>query len=375
MSTNNIDVLVVGGGISGLANGVALSRQGLRVRVLEYTSPFGEVGAGLQLAPNCTRILNSWGLLEEVKALGVLPKRIVMKDAVDGRELTYLDLADAERRYGFPYLVMHRSDLHATLLRACQRAGVELINNANVTGFEQADRGAAVIYGDEREFAPVVLAADGLYSTARSLFSDDEPVSSAYVAYRGAIPIDMVEPLNVDLDAVVLYIGPKCHFVQYPLRKGEMFNQVAVFESPKALRGEEDWGTPDELDGAFAKTCNDIRAGLPLMWRDRWWRMFDRDPIMNWVQGRIALTGDADDSCSIWHKGQSWPSRMRGCWASMPAQIGPPAVLTGSGPGGLQRSPARALQAGRDHGSRLGRLLASPARFVSRMAQQRAPRA
>jgi 3-hydroxybenzoate 6-monooxygenase len=293
MSTNNIDVLVVGGGISGLANGVALSRQGLRVRVLEHASRFGEVGAGLQLAPNCTRILNSWGLLEEVKALGVLPKRIVMKDAVDGRELTYLDLADAERRYGFPYLVMHRSDLHATLLRACQRAGVELINNANVTGFEQADGGAAVIYGDEREFAPVVLAADGLYSTARSLFSDDEPVSSAYVAYRGAIPIDMVEPLNVDLDAVVLYIGPKCHFVQYPLRKGEMFNQVAVFESPKALRGEEDWGTPDELDGAFAKTCDDIRAGLPLMWRDRWWRMFDRDPIMNWVQGRIALTGDA----------------------------------------------------------------------------------
>ena len=139
MSTNNIDVLVVGGGISGLANGVALSRQGLRVRVLEHASQFGEVGAGLQLAPNCTRILNSWGLLEEVKALGVLPKRIVMKDAVDGRELTYLDLADAERRYGFPYLVMHRSDLHATLLRACQRAGVELINNANVTGFEQAD--------------------------------------------------------------------------------------------------------------------------------------------------------------------------------------------------------------------------------------------
>ncbi|HEX6760579.1 MAG TPA: FAD-dependent monooxygenase [Propionibacteriaceae bacterium] len=293
MSTNNIDVLVVGGGISGLANGVALSRQGLRVRVLERASRFGEVGAGLQLAPNCTRILSSWGLLEEVKALGVLPKRIVMKDAVDGRELTYLDLADAERRYGFPYLVMHRSDLHATLLRACQRAGVELINNANVTGFEQAEGGAAVIYGDEREFAPVVLAADGLYSTARSSFSDDEPVSSAYVAYRGAIPIEMVERLNVDLHAVVLYIGPKCHFVQYPLRKGEMFNQVAVFESPKALAGDADWGTPDELDAAFAGTCDDIRAGLPLMWRDRWWRMFDRDPIMNWVQGRIALTGDA----------------------------------------------------------------------------------
>jgi salicylate hydroxylase len=72
-----------------------------------------------------------------------------------------------------------------------------------------------------------------------------------------------------------------------------MFNQVAVFESPKALSGEEDWGTPDELDAAFEETCDNVRGGLPLMWRDRWWRMYDRDPISNWVQGRVALTGDA----------------------------------------------------------------------------------
>ncbi|MDP9869867.1 MULTISPECIES: hypothetical protein [Streptosporangium] len=82
-------------------------------------------------------------------------------------------------------------------------------------------------------------------------------------------------------------------FVQYPLRGAETFNQVAVFESPKALAGEDDWGTPDELDAAFAGTCDQVQQGLPLMWRDRWWRMFDRDPIMTWVTGRIALLGDA----------------------------------------------------------------------------------
>ena len=92
---------------------------------------------------------------------------------------------------------------------------------------------------------------------------------------------------------MVVYVGPECHFVQYPLRGGEMFNQVAVFESPKALAGEDDWGTPDELDAAFAGTCGQVREGIPLMWRDRWWRMYDRDPIMNWVHGRIALLGDA----------------------------------------------------------------------------------
>jgi len=102
-----------------------------------------------------------------------------------------------------------------------------------------------------------------------------------------------VEQLDLQLDDVVVYVGPKCHFVQYPLRGGEMFNQVAVFESPKAVAGEADWGTPDELDAAFDETCANVRAGLPHMWRDRWWRMYDRDPIDQWVVGRIALTGDS----------------------------------------------------------------------------------
>jgi salicylate hydroxylase len=139
----------------------------------------------------------------------------------------------------------------------------------------------------------VVVAADGLYSVARKLLSDDQPVSSAYVAYRGAIPIAQAATLDFSMSDVTVFIGPRCHFVQYPLRGGEMLNQVAVFQSPKALAGEEEWGTPDELDTAFEQTCDSVRAGLPLMWRDRWWRMYDRDPIMNWVSGRVVLTGDA----------------------------------------------------------------------------------
>lgn len=295
MSNNEVDVIVVGGGIGGLANAFALSRQGLTVRLLERAAQFGEVGAGMQIAPNCTRILNQWGLLEEVVSLGVVPDNLVMKDAVDGTVLTSLDLRDAERRYGFPYVVIHRSDLHATLLRACQRAGVELVTDVAVTGYEQAADGssATVIHRGGRETAPVVIAADGLGSVARRLLSDDEPVSSSYVAYRGAIPIEQAADLDVELSDVTVFVGPHCHFVRYPLRQGEMLNQVAVFQSPKALAGEEDWGTPDELDAAFADTAESVRHGLPLMWRDRWWRMYDRDPIMTWVTGRIALTGDA----------------------------------------------------------------------------------
>jgi 2-polyprenyl-6-methoxyphenol hydroxylase-like FAD-dependent oxidoreductase len=288
------DVVVVGGGIGGLATAFALSRKGLSVRVLERASEFGEVGAGMQIAPNCTRILNEYGLLDEAKQLGVLPESMVMKDAVDASELTRLDLRDLEREYGFPYMVIHRSDLHGLLLRACRRTGVDLVTNQKVVGYENTTRGARALCADGHvEEAEVVLAADGLHSVARKLLVDDEPVNSAYVAYRGAVPIEKVRENDVSETDVVVYVGPKCHFVQYPLRGGEMFNQVAVFESDKALAGEEDWGTPDELDAAFAKACEQVQQGMPLMWRDRWWRMFDRDPIANWVHGRIALLGDA----------------------------------------------------------------------------------
>jgi 3-hydroxybenzoate 6-monooxygenase len=288
------DVIVVGGGIGGLSAAYALSRKGLRVRVLERSKEFGEVGAGMQIAPNCTRILHEYGLLDEAKKLGVLVDNMIMKDALDGSVLTRLDLHDTERRYGFPYMVIHRTDLHGLFLSGCEDAGVELLTGKQVTGYVSSEAGAGVTLADGTTHeARVVVAADGLHSLARKLLADDEPVNSAFVAYRGAVPIDMVRQNNVSETDVVVYIGPRCHFVQYPLRGGEMFNQVAVFESPKARAGIEDWGTPDELDAAFADKCSPIQKGLPLMWRDRWWRMFDRDPIMSWVKARIALLGDA----------------------------------------------------------------------------------
>lgn len=291
--SSRIDALVVGGGIGGLSSAYALSRKGLRVRVLEQAEEFGEVGAGIQLAPNCTRILHAYGLLDEAKSLGVLPTSMVMRDAIDGTELTRLDLVDLESTYGFPYLVIHRSDLHGLFLRACQRAGVDLLTDQRVVNYANMPGGARVELADGRVAeAPVVIAADGLHSIARKLLVDDQLVSSSYVAYRAAIPSGEVDR-DVDLSEIVVHVGPGCHFVHYGLRGGQMLNQVAVFQSPKAVAGDEDWGTPDELDAAFVSTSPEVRAGIRLMWRDRWWRMYDREPISTWVYGRIALLGDA----------------------------------------------------------------------------------
>lgn len=292
MSTS--DVIVVGGGIGGLSAAFALARQGLTVQVLEGAAAFGEVGAGLQLAPNCTRILDDFGILEAAKTLGVLPRAMVMRDALDGSELTRLDLVDLQRRYGFPYLVIHRSDLHALLLNACTAAGVDLVTDAEVVAYENIEAGARVrLKNGEERTAEVVIAADGLHSLARRLFVADEPVSSSYVAYRGTVSVADLGDRRVDLSEVVVYVGPRHHFVQYGLRGGDMLNQVAVFESPKATAEEMNWVTPDELDSAFSQSCSAVRAGIPAMWRDRWWRMYDRNPISTWVHGRVALLGDS----------------------------------------------------------------------------------
>ncbi len=292
--TQHPDVIVIGGGIGGLSAAAALARKGITVRLYERSSEFGEVGAGLQIGPNCTRILDHYGLLEEATSLGVLPDSMIMKDATDGSELTRLDLRDLQRTYGFPYMVIHRSDLHGLFLRACRRLGVELVTDTQCLEYSTRNGRATVTFADgTTDSAEMVIAADGLHSAARVALVGDDPVNSSYVAYRAAIPFDQVRENQVHPKDVVVYVGPRCHFVQYPLRGGEMFNQVAVFQSPKAVAGQDDWGTPDELDQAFVGMCEQVQKGLPLMWRDRWWRMFDRNPVMNWVFGRVALLGDA----------------------------------------------------------------------------------
>lgn len=287
------DVVIAGGGIGGLSAAFALSRKGLAVRVLEQAAAFGEVGAGIQLAPNCTRILHEYGLLDEARSLGVAPTAMVMRDAMTGAELTRIDLVDLERTYGFPYLVIHRSDLHGILVRACQDARVDLKTNQRVIDFSNTADGAQVeLSNGRKEQAAVVIAADGLHSVARRLLVDDELVSSAYVAYRAAVPVQAVGR-NVDPATVSVHVGPGCHLVQYGLRGGEVLNQVAVFRSRRALAGADEWGTSDELDVAFARTSPEVQAAILLMERERSWKMHDRDPIMTWVYGPIALLGDA----------------------------------------------------------------------------------
>jgi 3-hydroxybenzoate 6-monooxygenase len=292
----HVPILVVGGGLGGLALAIALARRGRRVHVIEKNPEFSEVGAGLQIAPNASRVLDDLGVLPAIHRHAVFPARLLWMDAVSGERLTALDLgAPFVERYGFPYFVMHRHDLLNTLLEAARAdERITLEPARDVVSIADAGDGAEVTCADGSRYrGDIVVAADGLWSTLRrTVHEDGDPIPSAYVAYRGAAPIEQVSD-HAGLDNVIVWTGPDRHLVQYPIRRGELFNQVAVFKSYRYKPGSDDWGTPEELDERFSDCAPLVRQALPLFRRNRRWEMLDRLPIPTWTRNRLVLIGDA----------------------------------------------------------------------------------
>ena len=283
-----------GGGIGGLSAALMLSRAGLRVRVLERAQEFAEIGFGLQLAPNATRLLSEHGLLDDVLERAVTPQRLVAINALTGQRLTELDLEQARRRYGAPYIVVHRGDLLQVILAHCRKQPTLILETAkDVTVVTDLGEEVAVACRDGSAYrCQVLIGADGLDSTVRPLVTDDQLQPTGYVAYRGAVPVAAVDR-RVGLEEVVAWMGPGLHLVQYALRGGQLYNQVAVFRSEQYRQGERDWGTPQELERVFSVACEAVRVALPSLRRDRRWPMHDRLPAARWSTGRVGLLGDA----------------------------------------------------------------------------------
>lgn len=290
-----VQTLIVGGGIGGLTTALALSLHNRRVHVVEKAPEFGEIGAGLQLAPNAMHVLDRLGVLPEISKHAVYPSRLVWMDALSGTRITAVDCAEAfRRRFGHPYIVMHRSDLLNVLLEACRSNKlITLEANRSVTSIEDLGDTARARFSDGSVLdADVLIGADGLWSTVRGAVVQDEPICMGYVAYRGTLPMDQMSQ-HAGLDNVVMWVGPEMHFVQYPIRRGELYNQVAVFRSKKYVPGTTEWGLVEELDAHYAQTCDYVQRCIKVMWRDKRWQMYDRLPVLTWTRNRIALLGDA----------------------------------------------------------------------------------
>lgn len=298
-------VLVAGGGIGGLAAALACARSGQPVQLFERSPALAEAGAGIQLGPNVTRMLQAWGLAASLQAVAAYPENLVIRSADTGAELGRLRLgAQARARYGAPYATIHRADLQALLLQAVQaEADVALTLDQAITGFEQDATGVSVQHVDGHQTPGALLVgADGLWSRVRQhLLGDGAPRLTGHQAYRALLPHAEL-PAALRCQDVVVWLGTGLHLVQYPVRGGEWLNVVALVEdrtqhqNPGDRSGWDHAALGADLQQLLHGAAPALQTLVQAMGGWRLWHLQLRDTVASasqMAQGRVALLGDA----------------------------------------------------------------------------------
>ena len=289
-------ILIAGGGIGGLATALGLAQKGFRVIVLERTPVLGEIGAGIQLGPNAFHAFDYLGVGDAARAMAVYVDQLRLMDAITAENIATIDLTEPFRqRFGNPYAVVHRGDMHGVFIRACQASPlIDLRTGCAVTGYEQDGATVTVrLFSGETVTGSVLIGADGLWSRIREqVVGDGPPRVTGHTTYRSVIPTDQM-PEDLRWNAATLWAGPKCHIVHYPLSGWKVFNLVVTYhnDAPEPVAGKP--VDEEEVLAGFRhvhpRAQDIIRHGTD--WK--LWVLCDRDPVEHWVDGRVAVLGDA----------------------------------------------------------------------------------
>jgi salicylate hydroxylase len=290
-------ILIAGAGIGGLTAALALQQKGFRVRVFEQAPALGEVGAGLQISANGTRVLFALGLERALMKIAWVPqgKEVRLWNTGETWKLFDLGLVSVER-YGFPYVMVHRADFHAVLAAAVRARDPDAIRlGARCAGFTQEEAGVALnLAGGETVRGQALIGADGVHSAIRAaLFGADQPKFTGCMAWRGLIPAERLPP-HLLRPAGTNWVGPGGHIVHYFVRGGALLNFVGVRE--RADWTVESWtaaGTVEECLADFAGWHPDIQTMIRNVETPYKWALMGREPMARWCRGRVGLLGDA----------------------------------------------------------------------------------
>lgn len=295
------EVLVAGGGIGGLSAALACAQAGAKVSLYERAAEFSEFGAGIQLGPNAVRVLHGWGLKDDLTGLAAFPHRLQFRSATSGTVLGQLTLgADMVRRYGAPYITIHRADLHALLVRVLQQRGDVALHLANaVTSVAQTKAHVtAQLQDGQQPQADVLVAADGAWSNLRQqLLHDGKPQPTGHLAYRTMVKQSDL-PKHLHTQQVTAWFGPRMHVVQYPVRGGDWMNVVGIVHGQ--VQGDiSSWdhsANAADLQRVVAGSCAPLRDLIHAIEAWRLWPLSIRLPMRGAHEhalGRVALLGDA----------------------------------------------------------------------------------
>lgn len=291
------NIVIIGGGIGGLAAAIALLQRGLDVDVYEQSNELREIGAGVQMGPNGTRVLHALGFAERLKQIQFVPARREIRLWNTGETWNWFELgAKAIERHGTPHLMLHRGDLHAMLAEAVRALKPDALHlGRRCVAVAQSDGAAEVTFdGGERVSADIVIGADGIHSKVREcLFGADRPQFTGCVAWRGLVPFEKLPP-SVSRDSGINWLGPHGHVLQYPVRRGELLNLVGFVERDDWQ--EEGWnlrGSVEELANDFRGWHADVQVIIENLEAPYKWALLVRPPMPRWSIGRITLLGDA----------------------------------------------------------------------------------
>jgi len=290
-------VLIAGGGIGGLAAALALARKGWRSVVLEQAPQFGELGAGIQIAPNAWHALDALGVGGRVKRDAVFIERLLMFDGVSGEKVIDIPLDKRfAKRFGNPYAVTHRADIHGSLLDGCKAEPelIQLRTDCRVAGFHDDGKQVAVKTQSGQTFVGAALiGADGGRSVIRErIVGDKLPLITGHMCYRAVLQANEV-PKDLRFAAATLWAAHNAHIVHYPLRGWKLFNLVATVIGKHTSGGHNELAMPDEVLPFFSHYCDKPLELMRTPKEFRRWMLLHREPVPNWTQGRITLLGDA----------------------------------------------------------------------------------